>query len=529
MKLRSIVIALAAPLLLYAQQQPAPPLNAPVELPEVLVTGKELIDVGAGSKQAPMRPPLLSRARLDSLNPSEKLPIPRLPARNLPALHRPFQFFPGYVDASMGTLLTPSLAAGYSFLASGYRIDLDADIEASQGWVEHAGYLRSALNLRSTYIAPEQFIVFGGSTTHVNADAAYGTYNLFARRDAAERQRLRAGAAVDVEGTFDEYGYAAHVGYGVQSMTTTGFDALSDNALNGDLVIEQRGEGLRFGGEARVSLRSLGGSDYSFMHLRARATHKKGATRLRVSVGPQFAGSTLNEQRFGIGADLHADVRASNDVSITASASSGLRQLSFSDLFNANPYIDHAVTVDVPYDVLSLNGTVRYHPSIRLSVAGSIRLRYTDREPVWYASDEGMFTVRYLSVRRVDAHVDARYAVSTADELRADVLMTQATVVDSSAQPYVPSAQVSVSYRRVWTTQFTSDLGVIYIGQRWADMAARTALGGYVDLRARFDYTITPTLAVTLRAENILASTIVLWEGYRERGFFATAGLTWSF
>jgi outer membrane cobalamin receptor len=60
-------------------------------------------------------------------------------------------------------------------------------------------------------------------------------------------------------------------------------------------------------------------------------------------------------------------------------------------------------------------------------------------------------------------------------------------------------------------------------------MNERTALSGYVDLRARISYAITPKLDVALRAENILSSTIVLWDGYRERGFFASAGFTWRF
>jgi len=529
MKYLLIVCAWLAPLMVFAQQPPAAPPNAPVELPEVLVTGKELIDVGAGSKQAPSRPPILSATRLDSLNPKEKLPIPRLPSRSLPSLRRSFAFYPGYVDASMGTLLTPSLAAGYSFATGGYRIDLDADLEASEGWVENAGYLRSALKLRSTYVAPAQFIVFGGSTTHVNADASYGSYNLFARTDAAERTRLHAGASIDVDGSFEDFNYDASVGYAAHQVSTAGMDGLADNALHGYMGINQRGTGLLLGGDARVVLRSLRGEDYPFLQLRARGAWSEGNTRIRATVGPQFGASTRAEERFGIGADVHADVRVSNDVSVVASLTSGLRPLSFADLFAQNPYIDQAVSVDVPYDVVAIGGTMQYHPSIRLVVSGTVRLRFTEREPVWYQSNSGMFAVQYLSVRRLDAYADARYALSASDELRADVTLTQAAVVDSAAQPYVPVAMASLSYRRDWTSTLSSDLGVIYVGQRWADMSEKTALSGYVDLRARIDYAVLPSLLVTLRAENMLSSAIVLWEGYRERGFFATAGLTWRF
>jgi hypothetical protein len=203
--------------------------------------------------------------------------------------------------------------------------------------------------------------------------------------------------------------------------------------------------------------------------------------------------------------------------------------VAFGDLYSTNPYLDNALVVDVPYDVVAIGGTLKYHPSIRFALSGSLQLRVTEREPVWYSSASGLFALHYLAVRRFDASIDARYAASASDELRFDATLTQANVVDSAAQPYVPVALVSLIYRRDWTSALSSDLGVVYVGQRWADMSERVALSGYVDLRARVEYAVTPSLNVMLRAENILSSTIVLWEGYRERGFFATAGLTWRF
>ena len=529
MKIALYLLAFLVPVALVAQQpQPAPP-NAPVELPEVLVTGKELIDVGAGSKQAPARPAMLSSTRLDTLNPSEKLPVPRIPARTLPALRRPFAMFPGYVDASMGTLLTPSVAAGYTFESAGYRIDLDADVEASQGWVEHAGYLTSGLKVRSTYLAPDQFIVFGGSTTHVNADASYGTYKLFARNDAAERQRFRAGARLDVDGAFEDLSYTAAVGYDAVSLATTGFETATGNALLGSMEIDQRGTGLLLGLDANLQLRQYTGNAYPFAQFRARAALTEGNFRIRAMVGPQLASSTKADERFGLGVEVLTDVRISNDMSVSASVTSGLRVLSYSELLTQNPYVDHDLVIDAPYDVVALGGTVVVHPSIRTVVSGGLRLRLTERELVWYSSGPGLFALRYLAVRRIEAHADARFVLSSTDELRIDAQFTQASVVDSAAQPYVPALTASLNHQRQWSSAITSDLGIVYIGQRWADMNERTALSGYVDLRARVSYAITPKLDVALRAENILSSTIVLWDGYRERGFFASAGLTWRF
>ncbi|HBB24767.1 MAG TPA: hypothetical protein DCZ59_00725, partial [Bacteroidetes bacterium] len=61
-------------ILVTAQTPPVAQPNAPLELPDFLVTGKAVVDVAAGAKNLPTKPPTFSLQELDSLNPTEKLP-----------------------------------------------------------------------------------------------------------------------------------------------------------------------------------------------------------------------------------------------------------------------------------------------------------------------------------------------------------------------------------------------------------------------------------------------------------------------
>jgi hypothetical protein len=147
-------------------QQPAPqPPNQPLELPEFVVTGKERVDIPAGAKHAPTKPPAVKGALLDSLNDLEKQPLPALPMDPVLKLRRTERFYPGYATVSLGQYMTPALSGGYTVLAGGYRLDAHANIEGSAGHVDNAAYSKIDIRGLSTYVAPEKFIVFGGSTT----------------------------------------------------------------------------------------------------------------------------------------------------------------------------------------------------------------------------------------------------------------------------------------------------------------------------------------------------------------------------
>lgn len=524
----SIVCLFSATLFCVAQQS-VPPPNSPIELPEFLVTGKEAVDIATGTKRSPQRPPLLSPARLDSLNPTEKQPLPPLPPRTLPTYVRTAVIWPGYLQADIGNYLTPLVQAGYSFVAGGYRLDCSGDLHASNGWVDNSGYLVGGLRVLSSYVAPEKFILFGGSTTQADVGYQHQSYRLFARPDALERTLGSFKAGIDVEGRADAISYQASAFMQNQALSTVSMRDVSDNVISGKLRVEQQWKSTDVGVMVDMRLQTYASNSYPFVEAGAFARWTTESIRISGGAGLQWATSTQGIDRFGVAIVGQADVIMGWDLTLIAVARSGMRPVTFADLLRQNPYIDDAVGLDAAYDLIDLRVTLLYHPSVRTSVSAGMRLRQTDREPVWISARSGLFTVEYRSVSIMEINADARFLISPRDVVLADIWLTSASVMDASTQPYVPSIRMSAEYQRTWTEKFRSGLGIVYIGRRYADLATQIALGGYADIRLNASYAITSSLDIQARAENILGSTIVLWESYRERGIFVTAGITWKF
>ncbi len=498
----------------------------PIELPEFIVTGKEQVGIPGATKQAPVRPPMLSKGRMDSLNPVEKLPLPSVPSVPFPTYSNPLNTFPGYVVGEFGNYTTPSLAAGYSFRAADYLIDVAGNIEGSNGWTNGADYVRGGIDVFTTYIAPEKFIVFGGSTTHVDVAMEHAAYNLFARPDNAARIVTSGKAGVQTSGG-SEIGFKGDLywkGAGIVDAETS-----SDAGILGSLQIMRTWNNGGVGGLVELSLPQYAGSVYGYTMAAARGEWTSNGQTFMFQAGAQVAGTTEDKTRYGIALKASASIPLSKDVTINVNGISGLRHLRVMDLLQENPYLAQSVQIDVPYDRIDINAGVRYHPTLDISLSGGLRLRSTDRDNVWMSADTGMFEPSWMSTTTIQLYGNMRWEVHQNDVVSADLRFTSASLADGVSVPYVTPVQGSVSHDRRWTDRLRSTVSLVYIAQRYADVANTIVLDGYIDVRAEVHYSVLHNIDFTLRGQNLIGSTMFIWSGYRERGVFVSGGAVWRF
>lgn len=502
--------------------------NKPIELPEFIVTGKQRVDVPGGAKQPPTKPSTLKSAQIDSLNPTERQPIPSLPAHKLPSMSRATLLYPGYLEAQVGNYFSPSIEAGYSARADDYLLDFSGKIQSSNGWVNNADFVKSNLTARSTYIAPSQFIFFGGSTTTVLADCRNTNYALFANPSADRRNVFSAGVGLDIAGKNQDVAYKAEVGYGRMNVNTA--DRSSGNSLlHGKASVMQVATPLSFGLEADARIQSYASNAYPYTMVGGLASVESGKLLANAGVGFQWASSTTAQSRPGV--NIKADVRyaLNGDVSLIGRFVTGLRPASFSDIIAASPFVDDSMVIDFTYDVVDVKAALQYHPNVKLFATAGLHITQSERDLVYQSSKPGMFAPTYLTSTSTVIFGDVRWALDAVNTISADMAVTSAGLDSGKAKPYIAPFTASASYQRNWTWKLRSSVSVLYIGDRWADVANTKQLSGYVDIRLAVVYDLLRNANVFVQAQNLIGSTIVLWDGYRERGTFISAGINWRF
>lgn len=500
----------------------------PIELPEFIVTGKQQVDIPGGSKQTPVRPPLLSAERLDSLNPIEKLPLPSVPPAPLPVYSRSTPNYPGYVEASIGNYLTPEIRAGYGFNADNYEIDLTGGYESSTGWTPNSEYYDVSIDALSTYVAPEQFLFFAGSTTEVDLGLGQRSYSLFADTSAPDRDVFRFDAGVRTHGEHDGLSYLGAASWSTRSITTDTAD-VADGGFDGQLDLRKRFDDVDLGVQVDLRLRGFGDDSYPYSMVGGLAGWRIDDLQIQGRLGAQWATSTESIDRFGAMIVAGLGWTSSPYLTATVEVSSGMRPNSVRDLLVTNPYLSDTITVDLPYDVLSLRGAIHWHPNTKLSIVANVNVRKTDRDLIWTSAGKGSFDLSYRSTTTIDLGADLRYLITSRDHLLANLVVTSSSVDDGEFTPYIAPYRALIGYQRTWTNELMTTLDLVYVGDRYTDILNKDVLSGYLDLRLRAGYAVSKQVDIFLRGTNLLGSTMELWQGYRERGIFINGGITWKF
>ena len=509
-----------------AQNQP---LNRPIELPEFIVTGTSRVDIPGSSKQAPARPPLLNAALLDSLNPLEKLALPSLPEAPLPSYSQPFPYWPGHVRATFGNYLTPNVDVGYTFDAGGYLIDVTAGAEATNGWTPNSDYIMYHGGLRSTFVAPEKFVFFGGSTTTADVHARKKDFQLYALDGAPNRSIGEFAAGVKTVGASNGIKFSGSANFMGTSINDNSGTLTADNSFKGFVGVHQQFDALQAGVSLDVRLRGFAGKSYPYTSAYASGDYVTSFLRVQGDAGVQLAGNTTEVSRFGVLIHGEGAFFLSPSLTVNAYVHSGLQPLEGSDLLEANPYMSRKSEIEAPYDLFRIGGSIMVHPVVRVIATAGIELAQTERDAVWVPAEAGLFAPDYRTTSTFKLFGDLRWIASAQDVLVADISVVSASVSDAKTTPYVPSFKASVGHTRDWSEKVSSTLALIYVGDRFADIENNISLSGYLDLRAKAAYAVSNALSIELQAQNLLGSTIVIWNGYRERDIFITGGILWKF
>jgi len=518
-----------------AQQQPPVQPNAPLELPDFLVTGKAVVDIAAGAKNLPSRPPTFSLAELDSLNPTEKLPPPLAARRPLPLFTRKDPSSPGYIDLSGGAYLTPALEAGYSMRTGGYTLDLGALAEHSQGWVENSGYTTLRASLNSSYVAPEKFLYFGKGLTETDLQLRHQSYALYGDTlRARERASTALNAVVITEAKVDNTDITGRFGWSRIGLTTSAADSLgeesaTDNAITAGVTASWAQAGsVRSAVELDMRLQSLSGSSYTFVEALYQRRWKSQSWSYAAAGGPQLATTTSGETRLGLRIAGMGQTELSPNSTVQIELASGLRPTSYREQLHVNPYVVDSVNLDHAYDLIDARLSLTYQPSIVTSVLLSAGFRSTSRELTWEDATHGRFLLTYRPVTAIWAAAEGSHALTPRDIVSGDLQMTSASSDSGRTQTYVPLVRATVGYERLWSAQVRSSLSVLYTSQRWADVSNTRSVDGFIDLRAAVVYAASAAVDVELRGENLVNSSLFLWNGYRGRGIFVRLGILWK-
>ncbi len=508
--------------------------TSPIEFPEFIIEGKERINVPSGVKQYPNKPEPLTKDELDSLNPLRKQQTNLIPQKKFPGEILHYQKRSGFLRGEFGRFSTPSIEAAYGKEYKEYFFYGKGEFESSGGDVKNSDYTKMNIELFGDYIAPDKYWIFGGSKTRFLTQFDNKSYNLYGSADPVSRNQTTLDLGIHSEGTYEDWVFSTGAGFKTlqtgDELDDYSADAF-DNRLNGYLEIKKPFDKFSAGGNAEIDFGSVKGEGVLFLQAGGFTSFQAGSDiSLKLAAGLQTTESQAGVAKGGLRAEAEIEYRLDKSFTLRAGILSGLEKNSFYSLIRHNPYISTRAAVEFPYNVFRLKGFLYYHPSERFSLSGGIKFGVTDDTPVFVNLDSASFITSYQNVSKAQIILEGFVEPTNIDDIVFNITANITNMSDNNKmQPYIPQLKFSASYKRQWIKRFGTIIGFDYIGERYTDLENEKSLDGYIDLKTKFFYNVNKDIQVFLNFENLLNSDIYIWNFYKERSLFFSAGLFWKF
>lgn len=513
----------------------------PLELPAFIIEGVEQHNLKSSIKQMPVRPNALNSKELDSLNTFEKLQPSLLVPEELPTHYVTNIYSKGYVTGSYGLFNTPELAAGYGFYLDRFDIFANAGLSYSGGDAANSENNKLFLNVRSNYIADEKFFIFGGSSTKVGLYLNSQNYNFYgydkypANKNYYDRNLMQAKFDVTSDGAFESvlftvggsanYITAANNSEASQYVVTKD---LNNYYVRGFLTVKNYWKNFLVGGNIYLNIEDVLGSSLNYYQFDASASYFNEKFSALAKAGIQIANNSDNISRGGLLLLGNVEYRMNKLFTIKAEFKSGLEKTNFEDLITINPYISSRLFVDHRYDIACLKGGLWFHPNEKILLNAGVDWRYSDRNLNFIDDTLAEFKLSYINGIIFDIYSEALWTITEKDKLVGKLNVNMNHLSDGKYLTYMPLLKLSATYCRNLIENLDVDATVKIVGDRYFADTKSSKLNSYFNLDIGANYKL-KSFNVFLKINNLTNTDYYFWNRYKERGIFASLGLTWQF
>jgi len=516
----------------YAQETVDENIAQPMELPEYIIVRDAILNIKSGTKRFPEKIGPMSVAQLDSLNSLQKQQPILLPPEALPYKIMQEKRRTGFIKGSAGLFSIINAQGEYRRDFGHFDAYGRAFIKNTGEFVDNANAVDYGILLSSDYLADKKYWIMGGSRTRTTVNFRNRDYKLYSVSDAPERSLINFDVAVSTEGNYSGFAFCTGADLGFFKMSQNSANA-NDNNLSGYLKIKKVSDKYELGGNVAVDFHNVRGNGSHFLQANAFSSFLYGKFTFNINAGIQGAGNSDGTERGGLLLSVDADYRLSELFTISGGALTGLNKNSFRQAAEMNPYVNNNSLVDFEYKMPMIKANLLYHPNVRYRMSLGTRFSATERTPVFLpnATDpDGTFVIDYVQMNKIEIITEAFASISDKDKLFGNFTYTYSNMSNNDKQaPNMSALTAAADYKRQWTEEFGTQIGAIYIGERYADLDNSTSLDGFVNLSVSANYQIINDIKVYIDFDNLTNSGIFIWNGYKEKGLFMSLGVLWQF
>ena len=507
-----------------------------VELPDFIITGKEVISVEQAKKIAP---DFVSTISGDFIKPSfspEALELKEFPSplKNDLTLFDSLNYHNGWLEAGIGSYFLPTGKLVYSSPLSGGMLEARAGVLNQRAYVENSE--KYSLNGGATlyYFINSETPAFNGMKLKLNGDlaaAGYKVYGRFYEQDPVEKRNLNTGNFSLLLNNLSHENFIYELQFSDQlanldspnfSENLFGFAGFAKAAFSAFNV------NVNLNYKRQYILNKLQDNS-EFYFLRIRPTVGLTLSGIfRADFGLSYArdgGHTFSAPF--VSAALHLE----RNVTLFGEFAPSAEFLTENYFIRMNPYLDVNSFTNLFFEKSNvLKAVLKYEYGRFFEIDGGVKF-YTSDEIPYFKNNiiDGTFGLASVGGNSVAGFLNLLFHPGPFGVLYGTLQYESAKDDADMFIPYYPEWTASLNYNYDFQMGLSTGASLYYTSETFANLANTQKLKSYVDLGLNFAYKLTPVFSITLKMNNLLNHKNYNWYRYKDLPLNVTGGIkfTW--
>lgn len=518
-KVFSIVLLLSA--MVFCQQNTSQ--NPSVELPDFVITGKDIISVPKATK---LPPGFISMITKDYINPSfspDILTVPDflLPITNTVSLSDTTKVYNSYVQFEAGRYTLPQAKVFYGAPFQNGIFDAFFKGNNQLAYVDNSNYSIFLTGLDFKYYVPENSSAFGGTQILLGGDYGSSTFKFFGSTDPTLNRTINKGDInINVRNlasntfTFDlksinNFTALPNEGFSENLYKFKGFGKAEFGrfALGLDLTYEK--QFLTISRTANAVLRENSYDNYlnlkPFMGLQI-----SDLLNVRFGVDYSKSGSSNYFSPFG-----EIAFNMGDGLSLLGEFYPHGEFLSNGEFLRQNRYYNPPNSLNVfTKKTFDIKGMLKYEYGDSFEIDGGITYFSASNLPYFIdAPVSGKFDILTVDADSYTWFIKTLFHMGRFGVLYGNAELNS-TKHDGNFLPYYPVFKASATYGYYFSSALNAEVNLKYFSKSYTDVNNLISLPDFVDLGFKFDYSFLKQLHFILELSNLTNNSNYQWRGY---------------
>lgn len=531
----NLILILVIILSLQAAAQETKKSNPNVELPDFIITGKEVISVEQAKKIPPDFVSTISSGFIKPSYSTEELQLKEFPdpVKNNLNLLDSSDYHNGWLEGGVSSYYLPAGKLIYSSPFTNGVFEGRAGLLSQRAHVDHSE--KYSLNGGATlyYFIKSETPAFDGMKLKLNGDLAtsgYRTYGAAYDTSVAKRQ-LGTGYFSFLINNLQNEDFIYELNFSDQlaaldqpdfSENLTGFDGIAKINLSAfNLKID-------FNYKRQFILNKMhNNSEFYFVNFRPTAGIDISGT-LRADFGFTYAqdGSHTFSAPYA-----SAALRLEDNLTLFGEFAPAVEFLTENYFIRMNPYFNVSTFTNLFFEKTNvLKGVLKYEYGRYFEIDGGIKY-YTSDEIPYFKNDiiYGTFNLATTGGNSTAGFVNLLFHLGPYGVFYGTAQYENTKDDHGRFIPYYPEWTASMNYGYNFDMGLSTEASIYYNSKTYADLINTQTLNSYIDIGLNFSYKLMPGFFISLKMNNLINNENYKWLRYKELPLDIIGGIkfTW--